>query len=189
MTATVAPGAHGEQIAPRTVRIERLLSGPIERVWSYLADSDLRARWLAAGRLEPTPGAPVTLVWRNDELSGGSDQRPEGIPAERSMECRVIRAEPPRLLTLSWGASQSEVTFELEPKEDEVKLTLTHRALPDRDQLLGVSAGWHAHLDVLVADLRGHTPPPFWANWTRLRGEYDARIAEGSARLRPRTRT
>ena len=29
-----------------------------------------------------------------------------------------------------------------------MQLTLTHRRLPDRSSLLGVSAGWHAHLEV-----------------------------------------
>jgi uncharacterized protein YndB with AHSA1/START domain len=176
MTATAMPGAYGELIEPRTVRIERMLPGPIERVWRYLTDSDLRAQWLAAGEMEAKPGAPVTLTWRNDDLSGGAQDRPEGREEEHSMECQVIRAEPPRLLVLSWGASASEVTFELEPVGSDVKFTLTHRKLPNRDQLLGVSAGWHAHVDLMVACLRGEAPPPFWSNWKRLRGEYDARI-------------
>jgi uncharacterized protein YndB with AHSA1/START domain len=174
MSATLS--TYGELIEPATVRMERLLPGPIERVWGYLTDSDLRAQWLAAGPMELKPGAPVTFTWRNDELSAGGDPRPEGMEAEHSMACAVIRAEPPRLLVLSWGASASEVTFELEPKGVEVKLTLTHRRLPDRGMLLGVSAGWHAHLDLMVARLREQTPPSFWANWTRLRAEYDARI-------------
>jgi len=174
-TATLS-GAHGELIEPRSVRIERVLPGPIERIWSYLTDSELRARWLAAGELETRPGARVELVWRNDELSGGAGERPEGMEAEHRMACEVVRAEPPRLLVLKWGQSGSEVTFELEPTGSEVKLVLTHRGLPDRGMLLSVSAGWHAHLDLMVAILRGAEPPPFWRNWTRLRGEYDARI-------------
>ncbi len=174
--ATAAATPYGELIEPRTVRIQRMLPGPIERIWNYLTQSDLRAQWLAAGEMEASPGAPVTFTWRNDDLSGGAEQRPEGTPAEHSMECRVIRAEAPRLLVLSWGASESEVTFELEPKGDEVKLTLTHRKLPNRDQLLGVSAGWHAHVDLLMARLGALEPRPFWANWKRLRGEYETRI-------------
>ena len=41
-------------------------------------------------------------------------------------------------------------------------LTVIHRRLPDRATLLGVGAGWHAHLDVLVARTTGKEPPPFW---------------------------
>ena len=50
-------------------KIQRILPGPIERVWAYLTDSDLRRRWLAAGPMEMKVGAPFELVWRNDELS------------------------------------------------------------------------------------------------------------------------
>lgn len=176
MTHATTVSAYGELIEPATVRIQRLLPGPIERVWSYLTDSDLRGKWLATGDMPEQPGAAVELVWRNDDLSGRNEQRPDGVPAERRMACEVIRAEPPRLLVLGWGASGSEVTFELTPKGSEVLLTLTHRRLPDRGNLLGVSAGWHAHLDILVGVLRGGELPLFWANWTRLRDEYDARL-------------
>jgi hypothetical protein len=57
-----------------------------------------------------------------------------------------------------------------------VLLTVIHRRLPDRGMKLGVSAGWHAHLDVLVARLTGTEPEPFWDGWSRLKTEYDRRI-------------
>lgn len=176
MTEAATVSAYGELIEPMTVRIERMLPGSPELVWSYLTDSELRGQWLATGDMPQQPGGKVELVWRNDDLSGRDEQRPADIPAERRMACEVIRAEPPRLLVLGWGASGSEVTFELTPKGSEVLLTLTHRRLPDRGNLLGVSAGWHAHLDILVGKLRGGELPLFWANWSRLRGEYDARL-------------
>ena len=177
MTDIATKSEFGQLIEPATVRLERTLPGPIERVWSYLTDSDLRAQWLAAGRREDTPGAPVTLVWRNDDLSGGAEQRPADMPEQHSMACAVVVAEPPRRLVLSWGPSGSEVTFELEPVGQEVKLVLTHRRIPSHDMLLRISAGWHAHLDLLVARLRGAPPPAFWSNWQRLREEYQARLA------------
>lgn len=34
-------GTHSE---PNTLRLERVLPGPIERVWEYLTDSEKRAR-------------------------------------------------------------------------------------------------------------------------------------------------
>jgi uncharacterized protein YndB with AHSA1/START domain len=176
MTDTATLSAHGELIEPMTVRLERMLPGPVERIWSYLTDSDLRGTWLATGDMPEEPGAKVELVWRNDDLSGRQEQRPADVPAERRMACEVIRAEAPRLLVLGWGASGSEVTFELTPKGAEVLLTVTHRRLPDRGNLIGVSAGWHAHLDILAGVLRGGELPLFWANWTRLRGEYDTRL-------------
>ena len=55
-------------------------------------------------------------------------------------------------------------------------LTLIHRRLPDRATLLMVSAGWHMHLDILVARATGKEPAPFWDGWSRLQKEYDQRL-------------
>lgn len=41
---------NGEAVDPGTVRFERVLPGPIERVWEYLTDSRLRGTWFASGR-------------------------------------------------------------------------------------------------------------------------------------------
>jgi hypothetical protein len=68
------------------------------------------------------------------------------------------------------------VTFTLEPRGERVLLTVIHRRLPDRGMLVGVSTGWHAHLDMLAARLAGEKPAPFWDGFSRLRKEYDRRI-------------
>ena len=49
MNSTTRPDAYGELIEPTTLRIQRLLPGPIERIWAYLTDSELRSKWMAAG--------------------------------------------------------------------------------------------------------------------------------------------
>ena len=74
MDATTRPDAYGALIEPTTLKIQRLLPGPIERVWAYLTDSDLRRQWLAAGEMEMKVGAPFELVWRNDELTDPPEQ-------------------------------------------------------------------------------------------------------------------
>jgi uncharacterized protein YndB with AHSA1/START domain len=175
MTDAATVDAHGVRTEPATVRLQRLLPGPIERVWAYLTESDLRRQWLAAGPMDLTPGGVVELTWRNDELSP-DETRPDSMPAEHSMTSRIIRAEPPRLLAFTWNSG--EVRFDLEPQGDEVLLTVTHQRLPDRGAMLSVSAGWHAHLDVLADKLAGRAAAPFWSKWTRLRAEYEARLPE-----------
>ena len=55
-------------------------------------------------------------------------------------------------------------------------LTVIHRRLPNRATLLGVGAGWHMHLDVLIARVTGKEPAPFWDGLSRLRAEYDRRM-------------
>ena len=61
-TARHAHDAWGVLSEPATLTIRRVLPGPIERVWAYLTDSDLRRQWLAAGRMELAVGAPFELV-------------------------------------------------------------------------------------------------------------------------------
>ncbi len=175
MKKLAPPDAYGVLTEPATLRIQRLLPGPIERVWAYLTESELRRKWLAAGAMEMKVGAPFELVWRNDELSKLPGERPAGMPEERRMQSRIIEVDPPRKLTFAWDGS-GDVTFELEPKDDEVLLTVIHRRLPDRPTLLRVSAGWHMHLDILVARATGKEPAPFWAGWIRLQQDYDRRL-------------
>ena len=160
---------------PATLKIERLLPGPIDRVWAYLTDSELRSQWLAAGEMQMKVGAPLELVWRNDALTEPSGQRPAGLPAEQRMQSRITELDPPRKLAITWSGS-GDVSFELEPRGDDVLLTVIHRRLPSRDYMLMFGAGWHMHLDILVARATGTDPAPFWDGWSRLQGEYDRRI-------------
>lgn len=155
--------------------IQRLLPGPIERVWAYLTESDLRRKWLAAGEMALETGTSFEFVWRNDELTQPPGKRPPGFEEEHRMVCKVLDVEPPHRLHISWGTA-SDVLFELRPVEDQVQLTVVHRRVPSRDVLLNVSAGWHAHLDVLVAQLTESQAAPHWDHFGRLRAEYDQRL-------------
>ncbi|UOM36519.1 SRPBCC family protein [Acuticoccus sp. I52.16.1] len=175
MSDAMTIDAYGAVIAPATFKIERLLPGPIERVWDYLTNSDLRRQWLASGDMTLEEDAPFTLTWRNEELLG-SGPRPEGMSEEHSMDSRIIAVEPPRRLVFAW--KQGEVSFTLAPVGDRVLLTLVHSRVSDRANLTSVSAGWHAHLGVLAAALEGTAPTPFWPTWQALRADYEARIPE-----------
>jgi uncharacterized protein YndB with AHSA1/START domain len=175
MTDTATLDAYGVLTEPMTLRLQRKLPGPIERIWSYLTESELRGKWLATGEMELKPGGSFEFVWNNDRLTDHPEDRPEGISAEHRMRSHVVQVEPPRLLTIAWGAS-GDVTFELEPRGAEVLLTVTHRRLPDRETLLKVSAGWHAHLDLMGIRIRGGQAKSFWREWSRLRAEYEARL-------------
>jgi len=177
MTDLSTLDAHGVLTEPTTLKIQRLLPGPIERVWAYLTESDLRRQWLAAGDMTMQVGAPVELVWRNDELTSPPGTRPSGFPDEHRMQSQITELDPPRKLAITWG-NTGGVSFELEPEGDEVLLTVIHRRLPDRATLLNVSAGWHMHLDLLVARATGRTSAPFWDGWSQLKQEYDKRLPD-----------
>ena len=169
------PEAYGELPEPRTLKIQRLLPGPIERIWAYLTDSELRRKWLAAGDMGTEAGVPFELVWRNDELTDPPGKSPAGFGGEHRMQSLITEFDPPRKLSITWN-STGDVTFELEPKGKGVLLTIVHRRFPDRATLLKHMAGWHMHLDVLVARASGEEPMPFWDGWSGLMKEYDARL-------------
>ncbi|MCA0422971.1 MAG: SRPBCC family protein [Proteobacteria bacterium] len=167
---------YGTLIEPATLEIQRLLPGPIERVWSYLTDSSLRGKWLAAGPMELKPGSAYAFTWRNDDLSDPPSARPEGFPEEHHMAGRIIAVDVPRRLEFTWGEQDASVLIELEPMGGKVLLKLTHRRLSDHAVKLNVSAGWHTHLDILAARLSLTEPEPFWPTWQRLKSEYELRI-------------
>jgi uncharacterized protein YndB with AHSA1/START domain len=135
MTELATLDPHGVLTEPATLKIQRLLPGPIERVWAYLTDSELRRRWLASGEMEMKVGAPVELVWRNDELTSPAGERPSGFPDEQRMVSHITEIDPPYKLAITWGGTGG-VTFELEPEGSKVLLTVIHRRVPERAYLL-----------------------------------------------------
>lgn len=175
MTGLASLDAYGELTEPDTLTIRRLLPGPIERVWAYLTESDLRRKWMAAGEMEMQLGGQFGLTWRNDELTSPPGKRPDGFGPEHSMQGRITELDPPYHLGITWG-STGGVSFELEEQGRNVLLTVVHRRVADRATLLNVSAGWHAHLDLLAARIAGTEPGPFWDHWTALKAEYERRI-------------
>ena len=107
--------AYGARIEPATVRIQRLLPGPVERVWAYLTESDLRRRWLASGEMDPTSWA------RPSSSSGATTSSPTRRASARRawaasirMQSHISEVDPPRLLAFAWSGG-AEVTIELEP--------------------------------------------------------------------------
>lgn len=87
---------HGRMQDATTLVIRRWLPGPAERVWRYLTESDLRRQWLAAGEMELSPGAPLELVWRNDDLCHASTGAPKAPPPKAACNrasSRSIRGE------------------------------------------------------------------------------------------------
>ncbi|HEY9553827.1 SRPBCC family protein [Allosphingosinicella sp.] len=178
---TTAAAEYGVITEAGAIRFERLLPGPIERVWEYLVDPDKRRTWLADGPMDARAGGQFEYIWRNSELSDEVDPAPEKYAAyaEHRMKGHVIEADPPRRLVHSWdesGDTPNEVIFELAEMGDKVLFTLVHRRLSGRAGMLSVGAGWHAHLDILQARLEGRDPPPFWATHTRAEQEYERRI-------------
>lgn len=174
--------AFGTRVAPDTVRLQRSLPGPIERVWHYLTDSEARGQWLARGPMALRVGGEVALEFRHDTLSDQSAPTPERYrtaDGAHRQSGHVTACEPPHLLAHTWGeadGSASEVRFELEPQGDRVLLTITHRRLTGRDTLISVASGWHAHVGILLDRLEGRAPGNFWIAHEALEAEYALRL-------------
>lgn len=173
--------ADGEILDARTVRFERLLPGPIERVWAYLTESEKRRKWLAAGPMDLKAGGRVELRFNHAELTPHNETPPDKYKKHDGgtvVLWTVTRCDAPRLLAVKWGdkPEDSEVTFELEPRGGDVLLTVTHRRLGSREFMVSVGAGWQTHLGILADHLNGRTPPPFWPTHSALEAEYGKRI-------------
>jgi uncharacterized protein YndB with AHSA1/START domain len=177
--------SYGIFTEPGTIRFERLLPGPIERVWAYLTESDKKEKWLAAGVVESRVGGRVEFKFKHSDLSETDESIPEKykhMEGGTYFEGRVTEWDPPRLLSYTWGegtGTESKVTFELIPEGDKVRLILTHRRLDDDiDTLASVGSGWHTHLGILIDRLNGREPKGFWSVHTLMEREYRERIRE-----------
>lgn len=177
--------AYGDLTANDTIRFERMLPGPIERVWAHLVEPDKRRLWLADGPMTLIPGGEVTLRFRNAELSRDDDRAPDPYSAQENsgeVHGRILLCEPPHRLAFTWGDdpsrpgdAPSEVEIELIAAGERVRLVLTHRRLSARE-LTSVAGGWHTHLGILEDHLSGQPPRPFWRTHTRLEAEYIERL-------------
>jgi uncharacterized protein YndB with AHSA1/START domain len=171
----VSNASMGTLVEPGTVRLERLLPGPIERVWAYLTESDKRATWFAGGIFDLRVGGKADLHFDHDRIS--AEKRPaDNVRGNSDFPGTITRLEPPRVLAYTFGGTNpaSEVTFELEARGKDVLLVITHRRLPNRNTIVSVAGGWDAHVAILADRLNGVEPRPFWTTHARLKREYEA---------------
>jgi uncharacterized protein YndB with AHSA1/START domain len=148
-------------------QFERVLPGPIERVWAFLTDPGKLPGWFGEGTIEPRPGGAVSLM-------GGHVR---GI---------VTQWQPPRRLAYTWnvlgpGETQSSypesyLTIELEPRGSDVMLTLTHLPVLERFEKQN-AMGWHTFLDMLGAAVRGEPAEPRQTHMQRNAARYGVDLA------------
>ena len=176
---------YGKFVAKGEVVFVRNLPGPIELVWAYLTEADKRAKWFAGGEMDRFVGGNLELEFKHSNLTTSEDVVPEKYADMHEnghkMKTRITGYEPPRLLSYIWNEGEepgpnSEVFFELEPIGDQVRLTLTHRRLADPGTAASVGTGWHLHLNLLEAQLKGETPPLLWKTHSKLQPEYAAEL-------------
>lgn len=131
------------------LRVERLLSAPVEEVFFAWTDAEVMARWLS-----PTGHAEVEA----DVRVGGSI-RVVMIDGDTRIEHtgEYVEVDPPRRLSFTWrspytGDAPSLVTVALTPRGRDTHLVLAHERLPETT-LDSHADGWRTILENLAAVL------------------------------------
>ncbi len=138
-----------------TVRFDRFIRVPIDKVWAALTAPERLADWFAQAKIDRRLGGAVEFRWdAHDYVETGF----------------IVALEPPYLL--AWAipgpdGRHSVVRWELhqeDPTTLGTRMTLTHTLAP-AEHLLSIATGWHTHLHELAeAAIR---PEPL--AWTRER--------------------
>lgn len=129
------------------VRLERLLPGPITRVWDHLTRPELLPAWFGGkSSIETRVGGAVSLM-------------------EGHVRGTVTRWAPPHQLSYTWNVfapgvgpetvsayPESYLTLTLEARGDQVLLTLDHLPVLERFEKQN-AMGWHTFLDILTDTL------------------------------------
>ncbi len=133
-----------------------------DKLFDALIDPEMTRRYWANGR--NVSDWQVGSTWRHEDYDDADDIDVAGT---------VLEKDPPRRLVVSWArpsdvgepAKRSRVSFDLEPMENSVRLTVTHDELePDSDMLRGITWGWPAVLSSLKTLLEtGSVVPKLWS--------------------------
>jgi uncharacterized protein YndB with AHSA1/START domain len=151
--------------APDTIRLERVLDAPVETVWRYLVDGELRSQWFAGGS-DARAGGAFDLVFDHDKLSADDVLYPEDFARHKGAVSHetVVRFEPEQVLAFTFGEGKNGVaTFELFPDGGRTRLVLTHSGIQSATGAQDFGGGWTSHLAVLQEKLAGRSVPDFWA--------------------------
>lgn len=154
-----------ERKAPDTIRLERTLDAPIETVWRYLTEAELRSRWFMGGT-DATGAGEFELLVDHDRLSDDAVRYPESYASSKGATWteKVLRFDPPRLLETTFqGGKNGTVTYELHAEGDRTRLVLTHSGIVSPVGAQDFGSGWNSHLTVLEERLAGRSVKDFWA--------------------------
>jgi uncharacterized protein YndB with AHSA1/START domain len=146
------------------VRFTRSYPHPVERVWAAVSEPEGLAHWFPSRvTIEPREGGVIEFA---------DDPHTEPTTGE------VLRYEPPRALSFTWGGDELHV--ELAPDGDAgCTLTLIN-VLEARDTAARNAAGWTVCLAELDKSLAGAaTTGPHGAQAEPWEPLYDAYVAEG----------
>jgi len=153
------------RLTPDTIRLERTLDAPADKVWRYLTEADLRREWFMGGT-DARPDSEFELLIDHDNLSADDVPTPADYSKMKgsSWSEKVIRYDPPRLLETTFqGGKNGHVTYELFSEGDRTRLVVTHSGITSGTGAQDFGSGWNSHMTVLQEKLAGRSVPNFWA--------------------------
>lgn len=165
-----------------TLRYERLLAHPAEKVWRALTESEHLRHWFPAD-VEGERRAGADLVFRfwpetaTAVAAKGDAQAAQAVAEQDALPGKLVSWEPPRLLEQLWDTER--IRYELTPEGDGTLLVLTvwldGGAPPE-----SAAGGYHACLDALEELLdTGSTPGPVAARDTSALEERYRALVQG----------
>ncbi|WP_246264693.1 ArsR/SmtB family transcription factor [Acrocarpospora pleiomorpha] len=152
---------------PTFVYVTYIQSTP-EKVWHALTDADLTAEYWGHSNVSDWQ---VGSTWEHRRTDGSGIADVVGT---------VLETVPPKRLVMTFG-DPSQVTFDIEPYGEIVRLTVTHENLANQADYDAISAGWPAVLANLKSLLEtGHVLPQApWEMHAELRA---AQMAQNDPR-------
>jgi uncharacterized protein YndB with AHSA1/START domain len=144
---------------PQFVYVTYISSSP-QKVWKALIDPETTAKY-----------------WQHENVSDwkpGSRWEHRAVDKDRTLRLvgKVIESSPPRRLVMTWALPADEarperhsrVTFEIEPVNDVVRLTVTHDQFePGSEMFKSIQEGWPKVLSSLKSLLETGRPlPKLW---------------------------
>ena len=157
---------------PRFVYVTYIATTP-EKLWQALTEPEFTVRYWFGFRVDA----------RGEAGSRMTALSPSGASVH---DDAILESDPPRRLVYEWKSLYEEfkderasrVTFELEPKKDQVKLTVTHEDFePGSRMFPRISEGWPAVLSSLKSFLE--TGQGLASSWSK---EQDAIVAKAEGR-------
>lgn len=144
---------------PSFVYVTYIAATP-EQVWQALTDGAMTRQFWYGRRVESDwkVGSPVTFWY---EANGAEAVSDSGIVLESHRPTRLSYTFHVEFVDELRDAHPSRVTFEIEEKSGDVKLTLTHDEFEPGSQVLaGVSQGWPIILCSLKSFVETGRPLP-----------------------------
>ena len=150
-----------------SLRFERKLARPPERVWQALTESDQLRHWMPCDIVGPREaGAEVAAPFWDDIVAK------YGIE-DTVLTGRIVTWHPPS--TFAWEWDDELLTYDLEPSPAGTQLKLNIDLGTKSPAVHLVAAGYHICLDQLCVLVDTGTAPPFV---DADPSQYEARYAE-----------